>query len=295
MRMGKKILGLGMTAAMLLSGLYVTNVSVKAAANKVLEAKTDFKANFETGDESSINISNFLKKGKVKLGKEIVVNAKMYVPAEYYENKGSFWTSINADIQVDNISFSASEKDGSNYSLDSFDTPEPVGDFYVVNVSAKLDNITDNEGKEVALPEGQADISIGAFIVGQGLDYKGAIFFDDAELVIDGTSVVKADFESGKAIGVSYTINQGKSNKATVVNFSEKALDVKVKTLNIKVGKTSKIKVFAMPSDNITFESSNKKIATVSTKGIVKGLKKGKVTITVKANGKTAKVKVVVK
>ena len=165
----------------------------------------------------------------------------------------------------------------------------------MVNVSAKLDNITDDKWKEVALPEGQADISIGAFIVGNGLDYKGAIFFDDVELVIDGTSVAKADFESGKAIGVSYTINAGKSNKATVVNFSEKALDVKVKNLNIKVGKTSKIKVFAMPSDNITFESSNKKIATVSTKGVVKGLKKGKVTITVKANGKTAKVKVVVK
>lgn len=45
----------------------------------------------------------------------------------------------------------------------------------------------------------------------------------------------------------------------------------------------------------VTYKSSNKKIVTVMDKGVVKGVKKGKATITVKANGKTVKVKVAVK
>ena len=45
----------------------------------------------------------------------------------------------------------------------------------------------------------------------------------------------------------------------------------------------------------VIWSTSNKKIATVTNKGVVKGVKKGKTTITVKANGKTVKVKVTVK
>ena len=46
---------------------------------------------------------------------------------------------------------------------------------------------------------------------------------------------------------------------------------------------------------NATFRSSNKKVATVSSKGVVKAKKKGTATITVKCNGITKKFKVTVK
>lgn len=36
-----------------------------------------------------------------------------------------------------------------------------------------------------------------------------------------------------------------------------------------------------MPAGKITYTSSNKKVATVTSKGVVKGIKKGKATITV--------------
>ena len=47
--------------------------------------------------------------------------------------------------------------------------------------------------------------------------------------------------------------------------------------------------------DPITFESSNRKIATVSAKGVVKGIRKGKTTIVVRSGKKSVKVKVTVK
>lgn len=45
----------------------------------------------------------------------------------------------------------------------------------------------------------------------------------------------------------------------------------------------------------MVYNISNKKGATVNSKGVVTGKKAGKATITVKANGKTVKVKVTVK
>ena len=67
----------------------------------------------------------------------------------------------------------------------------------------------------------------------------------------------------------------------------------------LKVGKTFKIKV-KFPkntaSKKITFTSSKKSVAKVSSNGTVTALKKGTTTITVKTfNGKKAKIKIVVK
>ena len=72
-------------------------------------------------------------------------------------------------------------------------------------------------------------------------------------------------------------------------------LTVKKKSLKVKVGKKVKIKASATTSHKITFRSGNKKIASVSKKGVVKGKKKGKAVILVKCNGVTKKVKVTVK
>ena len=70
------------------------------------------------------------------------------------------------------------------------------------------------------------------------------------------------------------------------------------KSMTIKKGKKRKIS-YELPqgstSSKITFSSSNKKIATVSS-GVVKAKKKGKCTITLRTfNGKSAKVKIKVK
>ena len=67
----------------------------------------------------------------------------------------------------------------------------------------------------------------------------------------------------------------------------------------VKKGKKLKLMVITDPAGfktTFTFKSSKPKVATVSKKGVVKGKKKGKTTITVTApNGMTARIKVTVK
>ena len=70
----------------------------------------------------------------------------------------------------------------------------------------------------------------------------------------------------------------------------------KAGTVKLKKGKTLRLTA-TVYSDTavttLTWKSSNKKVATVNKNGVVKGVKKGTATITVKTkNGKTATVKI---
>ena len=86
-----------------------------------------------------------------------------------------------------------------------------------------------------------------------------------------GTAVITATCGEYKAIC-----------KVTVKNPSLKLTKT---SANVKVGKTTKITAKVTPSGKITYKSSNSKIATVSSKGVVKGKKKGIAKITVTCNG----------
>ena len=80
------------------------------------------------------------------------------------------------------------------------------------------------------------------------------------------------------------------ANKKTVIK-------PKKSSYTVKKGKKVTIKVTVTNANGkkVTYKSANKKIATVTSKGVVKGIKKGKTTITVKCNGVSKKIKVTVK
>ena len=80
--------------------------------------------------------------------------------------------------------------------------------------------------------------------------------------------------------------------KVTVKNPT---LTLSKTSATVKVGKTTKITAKATPSGKVTYKSSNKKVATVSSNGTIKGIKKGTAKITVTCNGVTKTVKVTVK
>ena len=67
--------------------------------------------------------------------------------------------------------------------------------------------------------------------------------------------------------------------------------------VTLKVGKTYRLKAFvdAGSVDKISFKSSNKKVATVSSKGLIKAKKAGSALITVTSGNKKKTCKVVVK
>lgn len=114
---------------------------------------------------------------------------------------------------------------------------------------------------------------------------------------VSSKGVIKAK----KAGTAKITVKSGKKKVVVTV----KVTGVKTTKLsgvpaakNVSKGKSFKIKVIATPKntdEKITFKSSNKKVATVTSKGVVKGLKKGTATITVQSGSKKMTCKVTVK
>ncbi len=96
---------------------------------------------------------------------------------------------------------------------------------------------------------------------------------------------------NGKEKEVTVTVEPEK--KASTVKLSKKMKLSDTKT-SLKKGEKLTIKK-AAGTGKVTYRSSNKKIATVSAKGVVKAKKKGTVTIFVENGSKTVKLKITVK
>lgn len=91
---------------------------------------------------------------------------------------------------------------------------------------------------------------------------------------------------TAKAKGTTViTASCGEYEVSCKVTVKTPSLKLTKTSATVKVGKTTKIAAKATPSGNITYKSSNSKIATVSSKGVVKGKKKGTAKITVTCNG----------
>lgn len=91
------------------------------------------------------------------------------------------------------------------------------------------------------------------------------------------------------------TVKCGDVKVTCKVTVKNPTLTLSKTSVSVKVGKTTKITAKAAPSGKVTYKSGNKKIATVSSKGTIKGIKKGTAKITVTCNGVTKTVKVTVK
>ena len=98
---------------------------------------------------------------------------------------------------------------------------------------------------------------------------------------------------------VKITVKSGSKTAICIITVPGTTAIKNIKSfVSIKKGKSYTLKPklsFARKADKVTYKSSNKKIATVSRKGVVKGKKKGTVTITIKSGKVTKKCKVKVK
>ncbi|MCD7883999.1 MAG: Ig-like domain-containing protein [Lachnospiraceae bacterium] len=104
-----------------------------------------------------------------------------------------------------------------------------------------------------------------------------------------GTATITVTLASGKkkSIKVKVQTSTVKTTKITVAS----------KTVSIKKGKTYTLAPVLTPitsTQKITYTSSNKKVATVSSSGKITAKKKGTATITIKSGSKSVKVKVTV-
>ena len=99
-----------------------------------------------------------------------------------------------------------------------------------------------------------------------------------------------------KAAGkTTITVTCGSAKTTCTVTVKNPTLTLTKSSASISVKKTTTIKAKATPSKTIKYKSSNKKVATVNSKGVVKGIRKGKATITVTCNGVSRKFTVTVK
>lgn len=115
-------------------------------------------------------------------------------------------------------------------------------------------------------------------------------------------TVNKNGIITGKKVGTA-KINvtaTGKDNKKVTTYVKVKVVNVSLKlnkkNASLNVGKTTTLKATVTPKDSkVTWSTSNKSVATVTKKGVVKGVKAGTATITAKAGTKKATCKVTVK
>lgn len=98
-----------------------------------------------------------------------------------------------------------------------------------------------------------------------------------------------------KAGTVTITATSGKLKATYKLTVKNPTFTLTKSSATIAKGKTTTIRSKATPVSTVTYTTSNKKVATVTGKGVVKGIRKGKATITVKCNGITKKFVVTVK
>lgn len=115
-----------------------------------------------------------------------------------------------------------------------------------------------------------------------------------------GTFKLTAQKKTGKAT-LTVKLASGLSKKITVTVQKSTVATTSISNLASKVtldkGKTTTLKPVLAPvtsQQKVTYKTSNKKVATVSSKGVIKAVSPGKATITVKSGSKSKKVTVVV-
>lgn len=108
-----------------------------------------------------------------------------------------------------------------------------------------------------------------------------------------GSTTVKVILASKKSASFKVTVQNG-AVKTSKITVSTKSVTLKKGTTYRKLA--SSVKVIPVTSqEKVTYTSSNKKIATVTSGGVIKGLKKGTATITIRSGSKKTTCKVTVK
>ena len=114
-----------------------------------------------------------------------------------------------------------------------------------------------------------------------GKKVKKGTYYKFIVLALNGNKVVS----TSKSVHVATLGGKVGNDKKVIVKAKVKKKTKKVSKVSVKKGKTVKLKCKAVPQKKklkvkrhrkIAFESSNKTIASVSSKGVVTGLKKGK-------------------
>ena len=182
------------------------------------------------------------------------------------------------------------EKDG-KYILKAVGAGDAIITFTHINAAEEEEVATVSVNVvEPSLNKDKLTLKVGDFYIFEPTGVGNATWSTSNKKVVTVDGAFVTAVGAGTA---TITVKQGDVVlKCKVTVKSDITLKSK-KKVTVKVGKTSKIVVEG--AKKVKYTTSNKKVAKVSKKGVIKGLKKGKATITVNADGKKFKVKVTVK
>ena len=170
-----------------------------------------------------------------------------------------------------------------------------IGSYALVKIN---DGKTDENG-ETIVPQVTLELEKEYLSVKDKKDTCGVTVIKDGEIVTDGAELVSSDEDIAKVNDDNEIVPVGVGRATITAKYDgvEDSKDIQVITpiksisftstnSTIKVGKDLQMKLQVTPSDasmdTITYESSDEEIATVNANGIVTGVSKGKVTITVR-------------
>lgn len=326
----KKLLAPLLAGAMLL-GL-VAPVPATAATNKVVKIPVNFTntgwnaeddwEDWETTSYTGISLWNLGEPGTYS--ESYTVSYKLYVPESYIKEESAIF--LNANLSFTDVGKKGDKwinlgnagcpdaffhSDGS-FTLKDETTPidyataKKSNGYWVFSYKAKSGELNTEDAKKDVSKASSVAVQFNLAIKGIKITAKNkAVYLDDLKITKkNGKTAVNQNFNSlytlkdnGSAfIAPNLDPKHAKELKLTTLpNTGSETLTIAKKELTVKVGKKVTIKAKATPSSKITYKSSNEKVATVNSKGVVTGKKAGKATITVKANGMTAKVTVTVK
>ena len=263
-----------------------SNVSAQCKI-KVVQRVTKIKLN-----KSIINLS---KKGKTAKLKAAVLPNNAY-------NKSVTWKSNNTKVvTVDkNGKIKATTNKGTTYVNAIAKDGSKIRTRILVVVGKKVKKITLNKSS-VTLNRGAKNrtFQLKKAIKNKNATYKGVSWYSSNKNVATVNSNGKVTIKHRGKVVITVKAKDG-SNKSAKCKFTIKQLVTKLSYNNKKQvkevykNKTIKFAVTVVPSNannkGLTYSSSNKKVATVNSKGVVKGIKAGTVTITAKAKDGSRKV-----
>ena len=198
------------------------------------------------------------------------------------------WTGSNGQLPQTNVTIEKGMTGNLSYKANwekqgSSETKE----YYTLTSSAETGGTIKPSGEKKIVKEGTQSYRI-----------KANDGYKISDVLVDGKSV--------GAVGM-YTFSEIDKDHSIVARFANtSAISVDKVTLSmnnafINIGHTMRIKASVSPENasnkNVTWKSSDSKIATVSSSGVVKGIKKGTATITAMTvdGGKTATCTITVK
>ena len=269
-----------------------SNVSAQCKI-KVVQRVTKIKLN-----KSIINLS---KKGKTAKLKATVLPNNAY-------NKSVTWKANNTKVvTVDKKGkIKATTNKGVTYVNAIAKDGSKIRTRVLVVVGEKVKKITLNK-TSVTLNRGAKNrtFQLKKAIKNKNATYKGVSWYSSNKNVATVNSTGKVTIKHRGKVVITVKAKDG-SNKSAKCKIIVKQLVTKLsynskkQAKKVYRNKTIKFAVTVVPSNannkKLTYSSSNKKVATVNSKGIIKGIKAGTVTITAKAkDGSRKAVKLTVK